>query len=223
MNEIDKLLSYDALGEAEKCTGKSYKEDEGTVALGMFGMMVNHQRREQLLTEAGDTTFSMDTDPYFTLVLEEGFHCLRTIPFKDPHDGGDETMFIMWHPDDGLLLVWDTYHGKRNRADIYFNWTGRERGLWPIRASGCWTGDFDNKAAPLTWVGHFDAREALLHHLTWFRANGVFLKQWMKRPFLWLLHYGDTHSKEYDHEAINAERIASLPAGVQQSLLAEEA
>jgi hypothetical protein len=45
--------------------------------------------------------------------------------------------------------------------------------------------------------------------------TGEFLPQWVEQPLLWLLHYRDTDTPDYDYAAINAERIGLLPRWVQ--------
>ena len=56
--EIKDVLSFDALQEAENLTGKSYKDDKATEALGFIAHIQNGKRKEQMLKSLGDTTFS---------------------------------------------------------------------------------------------------------------------------------------------------------------------
>ena len=49
--------------------------------------------------------------------------------------------------------------------------------------------------------------------------NGVFLKEWKKQPFLWLLHHGDTKVEGYNYEEINQKRLNLLPDYVKKCIL----
>ena len=69
------------------------------------------------------------------------------------------------------------------------------------------------------WVGDHDCREALKNNINLMAQNGVFLKKWKKKPFLWLLHHGDTDTKGYDYEQINKERLNLLPDYVKQCIV----
>jgi hypothetical protein len=45
-NKIQKLLDFDSLNEAEKITGKSYKNDDDTTALGFLMHIENSKQRK---------------------------------------------------------------------------------------------------------------------------------------------------------------------------------
>jgi len=64
-------------------------------------------------------------------------------------------------------------------------------------------------------IGGGDCREALKYNIEQLELNGSFVKPWVERPFLWLLHYMDTKVEGYRYEKINAERIAMLPEEVR--------
>ena len=66
--------------------------------------------------------------------------------------------------------------------------------------------------------GHSDGREALRHGLAKLEKAGEILPVWVDRPFLWLLHYGDTKIPGYNYEAINNERIAMMPEWVREMI-----
>jgi hypothetical protein len=48
-NNLEKLLKYDSLAEAEKVTGKSYKDDKITAHLGFIGILQNNIKKENAL------------------------------------------------------------------------------------------------------------------------------------------------------------------------------
>jgi hypothetical protein len=47
------------------------------------------------------------------------------------------------------------------------------------------------------------------------------MKKWIRQPFLWLLHYGDTKVAGYDFDEINQQRIAMFPTEVQEAICGE--
>lgn len=59
------------------------------------------------------------------------------------------------------------------------------------------------------------------HRLDNYRDTGIFMKKWIKQPFLWLLHYGDTKVAGYDFDEINQQRIAMFPTEVQEAICGE--
>ena len=124
--KIDELLNSDSLGIAEKITGKSYKEDDKTGNLGMLINIGLSEEKKKLLSEANDTCFSETTENYMRLVLEAGFELLleEDFSYKCKYSGAlyKEKFFIMFHREYSILLKWDTFQGKRNAADMYYNW-----------------------------------------------------------------------------------------------------
>jgi hypothetical protein len=71
--ELSKLLEYDSLAEAEKITGKSYKESEGTSFLGLGLMMANNKKKNKILKENKDSTFSNTVEDYINIIQSIGF------------------------------------------------------------------------------------------------------------------------------------------------------
>jgi hypothetical protein len=222
VNNLDKILNTDPLQLAEQVTGKSYKDDEATSALGLFAMLANNLIKEEALKAADDTYYNIPTADFLRIIEADGFVVLRSVPIVGD-EGRLDTQYVLWNPDEGLLMHCDTYYGQKtiNSCTVYFNWRQRVRGGgFPDSCSGHYTGDFDNKEALLTWVGHMDGREGLIHKLTKMRADGAFQRQWVERPFLWLLSYVDDRALPKDdrvpgYEACNAKMIATLPPDVQ--------
>src|ERR1017187_5685094 len=119
-NKLDELLKFDALQEAEKQTGVSYKDttkgegfDNPATALGFLLMRENAMAKEEILTELGDTTFNNDLDRYQSIIEKYGFEKVLEDDFIDPHNlsNPDETKyekyFIYAHRQKGLLLAFD--------------------------------------------------------------------------------------------------------------------
>jgi len=66
------------------------------------------------------------------------------------------------------------------------------------------------------WSGDHDCREALKHNINKMLENGTFIKKWKEQPFLWLLYYMDSETKNFDYKLINKTRISKLPIEVQE-------
>lgn len=212
-DDLQSLLSFDALDAAEKLTGESYKTNEGTMALG-FALMHSHAKRKNaaLLAE-GDTMLSNDLARYLSIIERLGFERVLEEGFVSHFDGSPERFFVFARRD-GLLLTFDTYNGKGvNGGHLYFNWrSADETHPWLPGVSGGYEGPDDG---PWTLVGSHDCREALVHKIRTLEERGTLIAPWVKRPFLWLLHYSDTKVEGYDYTAINAKRLSLLPDWVQ--------
>lgn len=209
--ELEERLAFDSLQAAEDIMGKSYKEDESVVGLGMLMMFENNARKKALLQANGDSCFSNSVADYLQIIRNEGFEKVFETPVEpNPHTDGD-TYFIFWHPD-GILLSFDTYNGKVNGGKFYYNW--KPSGSWKECCRYISSGGFKGDA----WVGDHDCREAIRHNIRNLRENGEFLPIWAERPFLWLLHYMDSKAEGYDYKAITESRIALLPKYVQTAI-----
>jgi hypothetical protein len=222
---VSALLRLDALSEAEKLTGQSYKDDPTTEAIGFLGHMALCEAQHQVLIAADDTTMSNEVERYDRILLSEGFQLVYSEPFVGTGYGGrnnppatDEALNIWWH-NDGLLLVYDTFGGANhhvNSAKVYYNWKPTNRdNFWSFTSSG----------GPLTedgvWPGDHDARQGLrliLHNL---RAHGRFLSPWQAEQWLWVLHYMDYRDSSvagFDSRTLTAKHIAALPEHVQAAI-----
>lgn len=207
--ELQKLLSFDPLSEAKKLTGKSYKDDLTTELLG-FGLAISANRRKTAaLANAGDTHMGMEFAAFVSVAAAEGFVELWRTPIAG--DYADQAV-IMWKAAEGLLLFAESYWGgeSTNSARVYFNLGLNAEQSYPHGCSGGWHDG--------CFIGNFDAREGLRHHVSELRKHGTLLDRWIKRPWLWLLTYQDSKPQNYDHAAINAERISKLPADVQLAI-----
>jgi hypothetical protein len=200
--ELEEALSFDPLAEAERLTGQSYKENDAVGWLGM-GIMQEHSKiKEGLLKESDDTCFSNSLHEQIQVIENLGF---RLLACEDIPGTGDKWR-IFWRP--GILLFCDSYSGDStlNDGKAYFSYKGPRNAM--KRCSNGFAGELNGEEV---WYGSVDVREGLRHCLESMEASGEFLEEWIDRPFLWLLSYGDTKDEGYDHKVITAKRILTLP------------
>lgn len=214
-NRIADLLAYDALSEAERITGESYKNDESTSAIG-FGLHLMHARdKEAALAEAHDSHFRMDLADILALFADLGFEEVLCDDFKGTARNDEpapaETFRILWHAD-GLLATVESYGTTgHNMSKVYYNLkVTDETNLWSRTSSGHF--------ADGVWVGDHDAREGIRTKLSRLREVGDFLPVWVERPFLWLVNYAETKRDGYDYAAINKDRISRLPENLRKAI-----
>lgn len=207
------LLDTDPLLEAEKITGKSYKESEATTALGFLILQQLSADKEKILGSNSDTTLSMKTEEWEEVIEKIGFKEILCVPFVS--DGINEKMVLAWL-EPGILLRYDTFNGYRNASDFHYCWKA-DRDVIEINAhcefmhSGSWTKDG-------IMVGHTDAREALRYELWRLFTYGTIVSPWPEKPFLWLLHYMDTKAEGYDYKSVNEKRLSMLPKEILNAM-----
>lgn len=211
---LKSLLRYDSLSEAEKLTGKSYKEDESVSWLGMALMWENTKTKNEFLNLNDDTKLTNDLDNYLRIAKDEGFEVVFKEDFT--HRGVANSLFVLWNNKDGILLSFDTYRGNVNGGVYYYNWKPASSNLKNWYGIFTQSGHFNQEKG--IWVGHHDCREGLRLRLSDFRENGKFIKPWIESQFLWIMHYGDTKDKNYDYKKIVAKRIEKLPVSVRKNI-----
>jgi hypothetical protein len=212
--KIRKLIQTDPISEAEKMTGKSYKEDEFTLMLGMFESMRLAEEKKRCLKISNDTTFCMKTIDYMRNIEEFGFKMVYEESFEDKKR--TETFYLYYHYEYGILLKMDTYLDDRNGADCYYNWIPYSKDYpYGTTHSGSWTKDRIH-------YGHCDVREAIRFKIKQLVNNGEFLVKWRKQPYLQLNHYMDWKEEyEKDHKYVDRkteERIDKLPLDIQENI-----
>jgi len=214
MAEFSDLLKTDALADAERITGKSYKDDEETMRLGFGLHLVLGAAKEAAAKAARDSYFSMNLAETLALYADMGFTEVLCDEFGGISYGTEsapaETYRILWR--DGILATVESHQGThRNATKVYYNVAVHDRSdLWSRISSGSMTDGG-------VWVGDHDAREGIRTNLARLGEIGTFLSTWVKRPFLWLVTYAESKG-DYDYAAINAERISRLPADVQAAI-----
>jgi len=212
---LRELLHYDAIAEAEKQTGQSYKENSMVSGLGMLLMWDNNQTKKELLDLNDDTGLLNELDNYLRIVRDEGFKIVLKEDFFDEDNA--ESLFVLWNDKEGILLSFDTYRGRVNGGCFYYNWKPKSSNIKDWHGVFTESGGFNTEHG--VWVGHHDCREAFRLHLADLRGNGTFIKPWIEKQFLWLMHYGDTKDKKYyNYDEINAKRIEKLPKNVRKNI-----
>lgn len=227
---LKKLLSYDALNEAEKMTGGSVN-DEASLAhgIGMANFFENNAKRQKTLSALDDTTFHCSMENYLRIAKEIGFEHVLEIPFVSKAYGDEklvnERFIVLWR--NGLLLTCDTYDGQsRNTSELHFNVKPRKDEDYSTIPGGGTGFEHDGD-----WVriGTMDVREGLRFHIEEIEELGIILEKWVQRPYLHLLHHKDWDKHDWrtakdvvaHHAAIDAlveERIGMLPKHVQDAI-----
>lgn len=223
---LRQALRVDGLALAEDVTGKSYKEDKDTEALGVFFHLTNGAEKRRLLENTGDTTILNTVDRYHRIIEGLGFYQVLDIPFLGRVYGEEEArpehFYVFWEPSRGILLKFDTHNTVNvNGGKFYYNWRPTDpanKDNWRCTSSGRWC----NYGTPeAVWSGDHDCREAVKFHIAELEANGSFVTPWTDAPHLWLIHYNETperYDRNFDYGAITKARIAMLPADVQAAL-----
>ena len=154
----------------------------------------------------------MKTLEYLKLVEEIGFEQVLKVDFKG-NENRDEVFYIFWDAKRSILLCFDTYGDDVNGGDFYYNWIPKD-----IHTTYKYTrsGGFEKHNDGMVWVGYHDCSENIENVIKKFEENGDFVVQWIKQPFLWLVHYGDNKREEY--KDINKQRIVMLPEGIQTAI-----
>ena len=120
--EIENLQNYDALNEAEKIKGNSYKEDNDTAFLGMFLQMEKTKKMNRLMKKTNDSSLSNNTENYINIVKDIGFQEIYSETFFSKSTEQDQKLYVFWHDEYSILLKFDTYKDKINGGDFYYNW-----------------------------------------------------------------------------------------------------
>ena len=221
MGDLADLMRMDPLGEAEKVTGKSYKEDDGTSALG-FLMHLEHTARVKAAALAeGDTYYSIDLAGALAVFLDLGFEEVLLDEFE--HEGRRETYRVLWHPD-GILGTLESYSvDGMNSAKIYYNVESTDSLDRTVTSSG---GYAVHEEGRKVWSGNHDARTGLRASIAGLRQHGRFLPKWVDRPHLWPITYAESRAldgldwktKGKVHDDFRQARLERLPEYVRSAI-----
>lgn len=232
-------LRFDALSEAERVTGKSYKTDKATEAIG-FGLHLRKvQETHALLESIGDTSFRRTAAWTLARMMQDGFDIVLTEPFVGyPGESNyDERLYVLFCKRRGVLVKLETYgrgsehnpEGSCNHIDFLFNWRPAHADARLESYSGhgfvdpeplfaAERSEYNPEGKVYGIVGYIDGREGMFTRLQWMEQNGRFLTPWIEQPWMWFLTYQDTKTAGCDHNAITAARVAKLPEEVRRAI-----
>lgn len=214
--DINDLVHFDSLAEAERITGRDYKKDDSVAWLGMALMQENNDKKHAALRFTNDVSFDSTLSEYIAAIERMEFRRVFHKNFSAVHCGEmrEAEQFVFWLDAKGILLHFDTYLKDRvNGGSFYYNIKWKDSFNWNCTSSGCCA-----KSDPNVWVGNHDCREAVKHHIGLLGDSGEFLTQWIERPFLWLLTWADSKVEGYDYHVINESVIAQLPPEVRKAI-----
>ncbi|QIG57951.1 hypothetical protein SEA_PAULODIABOLI_267 [Microbacterium phage PauloDiaboli] len=241
--EFDRILNFDPLLEAEKVTGKSYKEDPGTKGLGFVLLQESAQRKKDELMLREDTYSGMPFHDAVQLVLDLGFEPIYAQIKSDKSKYGDGRpvhFYLYWRK--GVLLRLESYGSEDstrgltvNSMHMYYNWMQADGSTpWcPVSGSSSWTRmapGFDGELEDDPWVmnGDKDVREGLKHYLEILHSSGIVPETWLYVPSTISLHSyaerveDDLHKKDWfeKYDARNVERIKLLRPDIRDMMIA---
>ena len=179
----EEAMRFDPLAEAERITGKSYKEDKDTEALGLQLHFAHVQNKRRVMENAGDTDFSCSMIKFDHILRSNGFEPVGAELVES------DRCWLYWHaywrsPGQLLLCEYLDWIGERgaepsmcvNNAKCWYNWRPDSTdNHWEYTSSGHFAKDEDD----LVWIGDHDAREGIITSLNRLAANGEFLEPWV--------------------------------------------
>ena len=134
----DHIFDTDPIREWEELTGKDYKQNSEEDNKSLMGHFFAHNTvKNQLVTESGDTTFSMSGEDYQKNIEDFGFELIYQEDFTAESFGEvkQDTLKVFWL--DGILLYFDTYAGQRNGGNFWYNWVQESADLdYKVLSSG---------------------------------------------------------------------------------------
>lgn len=232
-------LNYDGLAEAEKVTGKSYKEDEDTMALGFALSVLSNERKARELKMADDTHHGSPFPETLRVFADLGFEEVWSNTFiaKANYAGDSDRQDVhklLWR-EDGVLAHVESYSGfevnSTNSAKIYYNWRIsdeiKEEGEYYRYTS---SGHFHREsydAGEFIYIGDHDVREGLRQKLGNLETYGSFVNPWKEQQFIWFLNYAQTREAEKFsayaektewYNEINRKVISELPQNVRDAI-----
>ncbi len=209
---FEQLLAQDPLLLAEEAMGRTIDDDGSTADLGVWVAGMHHSALERQLRARNDTLFSDTLDRYQTIVRSFRFEEVLCIPYVA--DGEPDELYVYFHPTLGALLVFHTRHSDTVAgAACYFQWQGNPHVTFAPTGTGAW---YNGR-----WVGHFEAREALIFRLNRLQRTGKFLTPWVHFdgwPNLspWIIHPGDGKIEDpHEFERLVTKRLYMLPNDVK--------
>ena len=154
-DKLQSILSVDPLAEAEKLTGKSYKDSKATQSLGFAMGMSHNDAKRRMLEEAGDTAWGTTLGQYISIVAGIGFQEVYREEFESSSSKQTECLYVFYRKP-GQLLVFDTYRGCGvvNGGNVHYNWVPKVAD-YPLditsTSSWMWRNEEDKQIADERW------------------------------------------------------------------------
>ena len=238
MKKIDDLLNFDGLAEAEKVTGKSYKNDKGTESLGFLAVMLNAEEKNQALIKSNDTHNGISADDTFILLEENGFELLskndyeRKNPYTTKGDIEESSLVFYWNPTLHILVKLETYPSSKRINEnstgwddelfepyIKINSINMKYTIRPTNINEFWSNCVSSGGMNGdVFVGDHDIREGFVHKLNKLKEYGEF-QPWLfgGGQFLYFNHY--MFEDNYDREDEKEKIIAQWPDDIKEEIL----
>ncbi len=206
---VDDLKSFDPVAHMETETGRRMVQSDDQDMLAVLRLTgLRNSLLNDVFAKLGDTTFSMDWDPFVKLVLDAGFEQAYHEEFVPVPDAATdktnpeitEHAYVWGHRALGLMLTADTYSyysgdellRHRNTAHLYYAWRrneGDEGPSYGITSSGAWeSGSEPNWRRTRTheqglpadtfWYGNHDCREGMIGIIQRLIEHGTLLPVW---------------------------------------------
>lgn len=236
-DEFQQTLSMDPLLEAEKLTGKSYKDDPITQALGFMFLQKKTEYMRDELSLRNDTYRHCGFEYAIRIMDDLGFRVLHEETYSMSENRDNETHLILWR--DGILATADSYttlpeYGgvSLNSINLYGNWLPNANiKSFKFTSSGHFSRNapgFDGEIEtdPWIWIGHWSGSEGVRNTLDRLDNNGTWLSCWLEQPVLNLDNFTvtSTKSKTRDDDWLSTrrdmtqKRLALLPKSVQEAV-----
>ncbi len=233
------LLQVDALLEAEKITGTSYKESDFTTSIGLRISVKVSDVKKKLLQSNKDTNFSTTIEEFEEILQFKKFEKIysKTFVEKDYHYtyGNNKEciidiesqLLVYWNYELNTLVECTTYHNINivndkvvigpqtiNSATMRYCIKAKDEDCklnYTVRSSSCPT------SVEGVRTGNHDIREGFVDSLNNLKMYYDFI-EWVEPQFLWLIHYSETESENYDYKSLNETVIKQLPEKVKKQL-----
>lgn len=209
-NEIQKLLSFDPVAEAEKHGAGLNKYDFGLLVLSL--QIQKSEAIKMALAANLDTSYGSTLKEYIAVAESLGFKKIYEKEFTREYLSGEkgdkqtDFRFIFYQEEDGIVLIFDSWQKKSvNGGYFYYNWqpNNRKQNNFSVTSSGSYylhnldrySPNFDKEfnEKPPIWLGHHDCRQGLRYHIQQLKNKGTFLKKWVEWDMCWFFFEKSEH------------------------------
>ena len=202
MNNIDELLRYDPIAEAEKITRKghwsNFSDEDNMLALLLN--MKHVENKEKVLKGNKDTYFSVSWNYLIEVLFDNGFKIGTEWEFiDDQYNEAHKEKAGIYYREDGVVVFAESYGDGTsvNSGKCFYELEMKDdvdkREFFSLIHTG--SRYEENKLE-----NQLDIREGLIYELNKAATYGNFIKTWTNRNHLWILDYMESH-KRIDHNA----------------------